>query len=39
MTTALGALTLEICYRYLPLFKTDGEADAGTAKAAEAEKK
>jgi hypothetical protein len=42
MTTALGALTLEIYYRYLPLFKSGAEAGAGGVKkprAVEAEKK
>ena len=33
MQTALSTLTLEIYYRYLPLFKADAEAAAGAAPA------
>jgi hypothetical protein len=39
MTTSLAALTLEVYYRYLPLYKLDKEEDADRILAAAAEEK
>ncbi len=38
MVTSLSALTLEVYYRYLPLYKLDKPAPGGEQKAAAAEK-